>query len=330
MTHYALSHLEADVLLRDLTSLVKQQRVSTAVILAHLAEVEARRLYRPAGYASMFAYCLGALRMSEDAAGKRIHAARAARRFPILFHAVADGRLHLTAVAILAPHLSVESVHEWVASTAHKTRAQIQILLAERFPRPDLPTCLDAVPAHLAGGESAPGQIAGDSREVQSSQVMELTCEHAPEHVGDNAGDKTSPPVTVPAPQHPPTHVESPGNGLPSATPTLAAPPTPVGRTESPAARPRITPLSPGRFAFQRTLSQATQERLLHARSLHGAAQHEPTLHPRRYPPGGVAARPGSVLVRQRLGPGHPSEGWVLRGDDAPGVRARQAVRLRW
>jgi hypothetical protein len=46
---YSLAHLEADVLLRDLTSLVEQERVSTAVILAHLAEVESRRLYRPAG-----------------------------------------------------------------------------------------------------------------------------------------------------------------------------------------------------------------------------------------------------------------------------------------
>ena len=102
MSSYSLLHLEADVLLRDLTSLVKQERVSTAVILTHLAEVEARRLYRPAGYASMFAYCLGALGMSEDAAGKRLYAARAARRFPVLFHAVADGRLHLTAVDVLA------------------------------------------------------------------------------------------------------------------------------------------------------------------------------------------------------------------------------------
>ena len=145
MSPYSLSHLEADVLLRDLASLVKQDRVSTAMILAHLAEVEARRLFRSAGYSSMFAYCLGALGMSEDAAGKRIQAARAARRFPILFHAVADGRLHLTAVDMLATHLSADSVEEWVAAASYKTRAQIQILLAERFPQPDLRDILQAL-----------------------------------------------------------------------------------------------------------------------------------------------------------------------------------------
>ena len=270
MSPYSLAHLEADVLLRDLTSLIKQERVSTAMILAHLAEVEARGLYRPAGYSSMFAYCVGALGMSEDAAGKRIYAARAARKFPILFHAVADGRLHLTAVDMLANHLTLETVEEWVAAAAHKTKAQIQLLLAERFPQPDLPTRLEAVPTHPAGSEDSAGQVAGASSEPGAAQVMELTCEHAPEHVGDNGGDGASTPVTVPTLQQPPARVESNGSGLPSATPTLAAPPALVARTEPPTARPRITPLSPERFAFQGTLCRATQEKLLHARSLLG------------------------------------------------------------
>jgi hypothetical protein len=48
--------------------------------LAHIAEVDERRLYLEAAYPSMFAYCVGALRFSEDAAYKRIQAARAASR----------------------------------------------------------------------------------------------------------------------------------------------------------------------------------------------------------------------------------------------------------
>ena len=57
----------------------------------------------PAGYPSMHAYCVHELRMSEDVASKRIHAARAARNFPAIFAAVADGRLHLSGVCLLAP-----------------------------------------------------------------------------------------------------------------------------------------------------------------------------------------------------------------------------------
>ena len=51
-----------------------------ARLLAHLAEVDARRLYLPAGYPSLYAYCIEELRLSEDAARRRIHAARTARR----------------------------------------------------------------------------------------------------------------------------------------------------------------------------------------------------------------------------------------------------------
>jgi hypothetical protein len=269
---YSLARLEADVLLRDLTSLIKQKRVSTAVILAHLAEVEARGLYlyRPAGCSSMFAYCVGELGMSEDATGKRIHAARAARRFPILFHAVADGRLHLTAVAMLATHLTAESVEEWVAAASHKTRAQIQILLAERFPRPDLPTRLEAVPAQSAGDEHAPAHLAGSATGLGTEQVMGVTSEHAPEHVVVNAGDVSPPSLTIPAVQNSPSNLEAASAEMPAAALTPPAPPAPGRRMESPAARPRIAPLSPGRFAFQGTLSRATHEKLLHARSLLG------------------------------------------------------------
>src|SRR5437762_10825895 len=76
-------------------------------MLAHIAEVDARKLYVAAGYASMYRYCVGRLKMSEDVARKRIQAARAARQFPAIFAAVADGRLHLTAVVKLALHPGV-------------------------------------------------------------------------------------------------------------------------------------------------------------------------------------------------------------------------------
>src|SRR6266487_924932 len=135
MRAYSLSHLSDPELLRGLASLVAQDRVTTATLLAHLAEVDARRLYLPAAYPSMYAYCVHELYLSEDAAYKRITAARAARRFPAIFSALADGRLHLSAVVLLAPYLSLESVDELLAAAAHKTKAEIEELLARRFPR---------------------------------------------------------------------------------------------------------------------------------------------------------------------------------------------------
>src|SRR5689334_24610948 len=135
MRAYSLSHLSDPELIRNLASLVTQDRITTASLLAHIAEVDDRRLYVPAGYPSMYAYCVGELHMSEDAAYRRITAARVARQFPALFEAVSDGRLHLTAVGFLAPYLTAENVAELVAAAAHRSKAQIEELLAQRYPR---------------------------------------------------------------------------------------------------------------------------------------------------------------------------------------------------
>ena len=71
---------------------------------------------------------------------RRIRAARAARRFPQIFEALADGRIHLTGISLLAPCLTEENATELLAASFHKTKREIQIVLAARFPQPDLPT----------------------------------------------------------------------------------------------------------------------------------------------------------------------------------------------
>src|SRR5207249_8055047 len=135
------------VLLRGLKDLVARDRHITAALLAHIAEVDARRLFAPAGHPSMFVYCLKELHLSEEAAFKRIHAARTARRFPAIFAALADGRLHLSAVVMLAPHLSPENADELLAAATHRTKAEIEERLARRFPRSETMGLVQALPA---------------------------------------------------------------------------------------------------------------------------------------------------------------------------------------
>src|SRR2546425_10826585 len=101
---YSLSHLSDPDLLRALAALIARDRATSAPLLAHIAEVDARRLYLPAAFPSMFAYCVHELQLSEDAAFKRIRTARTARQFPAVFRAVADGRLQLSAVVLLTPY----------------------------------------------------------------------------------------------------------------------------------------------------------------------------------------------------------------------------------
>src|SRR6266705_6781051 len=172
MCTYSLSHLSDSVLLRDLKALVAQDRATTAALLAHIAEVDERRLYLPAAYPSMHAYCVGELRLCEQAAFKRIHAARTARRFPAIFPALAEGRLHLSGVVMLAPHLTPENAEELLAAAADRSRAELEQLLAERFPRPELPGRLQALPT-----APSPALLAG-----QLSPSMKTGCQ--PESLG--------------------------------------------------------------------------------------------------------------------------------------------------
>jgi|GEM_PF-2509379 len=134
MKSYSLSHVQDSILLRDLAAIVARDHATTATLLAHIAEVDARRLYAGEGYSSMFVYCLDELHLSEDAAYKRIQAARAGRQFPALFHALEEGRLHLAAICLLAPHLTPENVEDLIEAATRRRKSEIEHLLAQRFP----------------------------------------------------------------------------------------------------------------------------------------------------------------------------------------------------
>jgi hypothetical protein len=131
-------------LVARLRELLGEERRLTAAVLVHLGEVEARRLYLPAACASMHGYCTRVLGMSDDQAYKRIRAARAVRRFPVVGTAVADGRLHLCGV-LLAAHLTDGNADELVAEASGKRKAEIEVLLARRAPKPDALARLERV-----------------------------------------------------------------------------------------------------------------------------------------------------------------------------------------
>jgi hypothetical protein len=151
MNRYSFSHLADGTLLRQLAETVSQDRNTTATLLAQMAEVDERRLYVPAGYPSMYLYCLHELHMSEDVAFKRIRVARVARKIPALFPLLADGRLSLSAAVMLAPHLTPEAADVLLARAVHRTNAEIELLLAEQFPKPDVPARVQVIaPASVA------------------------------------------------------------------------------------------------------------------------------------------------------------------------------------
>jgi len=145
MIQTSVSHLSDTVLRRDLHAIVAQDRSTTARMLIHIAEFECRGLYRNEGYSTMHLYCVGELGMSEDIAYKRTRAARKAREFPRIFLAIADGRLTLSAVGLLVRYLTAETAADLLAAAERKTNAQVEELLAQRFPEPDSPTLVQPI-----------------------------------------------------------------------------------------------------------------------------------------------------------------------------------------
>jgi len=159
MPSYRLSGLADDALLREGAASARNESASTALLLAHIAEIEARRLHATEGYDSMCAFCVGEWGLCEYAAYRRIGAARAARDFPAIFAAVADGRLTLTAVNLLAPALTPENAGELLAAAGHRTKRQVQDLLAERSVTAEAPARKAVAPAAASDDELAPALV---------------------------------------------------------------------------------------------------------------------------------------------------------------------------
>ncbi|MCC6649683.1 MAG: HNH endonuclease [Candidatus Eisenbacteria bacterium] len=154
MTDYLLNSVPDSIVLRDLASHDHRQKDADALLIAHIAVVDERRLYLGLGYSSMLEYCVAQLNHTEDSALKRIRVGRAARRHPALFVAIAEGRLHLSGALLLAPHLTPDNALDLIAAASRQSKLAIERLLAERFPRPDFATC---IAPELSGNKVAPG-----------------------------------------------------------------------------------------------------------------------------------------------------------------------------
>jgi hypothetical protein len=59
---------------------------------------------------------------------------------------LADGRLHLSGIVVLRPHLTEANRETLLSRAANKTKRQIEELIAELFPKPDVPTTIRKLP----------------------------------------------------------------------------------------------------------------------------------------------------------------------------------------
>ena len=152
------SHLTDDALVAEVKRFAGGEREATARLIAHLAELDARGLYAKVGFSSMFTYCCGVLRLSEDAAYNRIETARAAYKFPVILARLADGSLNVTTVRLLARRLTPENHGALLAAASGRSKREVEELVARHYPQPDVPSSVRKLPTRSAEESALPLQ----------------------------------------------------------------------------------------------------------------------------------------------------------------------------
>jgi hypothetical protein len=192
-----LAHLADDELLVEVRRLAEHERHATAHLIASLAELDARRLYLGQGCSSLFTYCTQVLRLSEHAAYGRIEAARMARRFPVILELLANGSVSLTAIGLLAPHLTRENHRELLDSARHKSKRDVEHLVASLRPLPPVPSTIRKLPT-----PKPPEAVRVDREVVRNDAAVSMApCDAPPPKrpavVGPLAPDRYKVQVTV-------------------------------------------------------------------------------------------------------------------------------------
>jgi hypothetical protein len=143
----SLTTLSNHELLAETVRLAAAERHTTARLIAHLAEIDSRELHLGEGYSSLFAYCTQALHLSESAAYDRIMAARASRKFPIVLERLMSGAVTLTTVRLLGPHLTSDNCERCLDAASHKTKREVEQIVASLTPQPDVTATVRRAPA---------------------------------------------------------------------------------------------------------------------------------------------------------------------------------------
>ncbi len=259
-----LNRMPDEKLIASLKTLVAKQSQLTAELLCHIAEVEIRKLHLVQAYGSMFKFCVEGLGLSESMAYKYIGVARAARKHEAILTMVKAGKLHLSAVMVLIPHLTDSNCAELLEAAAGQSKRQVEKLIAQRFPKEDVPANVRKLPQPgMQHHQTCPSQ--GGSPQVQLPARPEPAADDTSPGNGQPAASGVSPRRDGAtgtgsswgdgSQQEPkPTSVETAGHA--------------ASTQQSRQQQPRIEPLGPARYKVQFTASEQLVGKLRQAQEL--------------------------------------------------------------
>jgi hypothetical protein len=276
--------MENDALLSEVERLVKVDRALGATLLVHLGEVDARKLYLARGYSSMFVYCRSALGMSEAEAYLRMRAADVGRRFPLVLERFGSGGVHLSAIKLLAPHLTQDNHAQLLDRVRGMTKREIEVLVAELAPKPDVPARMRKLPERAVKPVAAFDFAAARASTVESTIAVPLPAAASTTAMPPSVAASTTamPPSVAASTTAMPPSVAASTTAMPPSAAALATEGAPLASQALPAAELAVpayalqpsraravsTPLSPGRFKLELTLGQDAHDQLLQLQAL--------------------------------------------------------------
>lgn len=145
-SQYDYSKRTNQELVAILKTQVSNERKAQTIYLACLAEMEGRMLYAELGYSSMFNYCVRELGFAEGSAGRRIRTARMARQFPVIYSLIEEGKIHMTAIAMLGSLLTEANHREVLEKACGKTKEEIELLVVRLNPQPETRDLIRTLP----------------------------------------------------------------------------------------------------------------------------------------------------------------------------------------
>jgi hypothetical protein len=181
---------------------------------------------------------------------------------------LADGRLHLSAIAKLAPLLTPENRDWLLGRAAHRSKRQILEMIAEIAPRPDAPALMRKLPERRAVPSPAlssrrdgvvdgrPGAAAGS--EARSAPAGGEVLELGPDGVAASAAAAASASGSLPE--------ASPPECVPPVAAATVLPPPHATLSSAPPVV--IQPLAPSRYKVQFTASTELHDKLERLRAL--------------------------------------------------------------
>jgi 5-methylcytosine-specific restriction endonuclease McrA len=233
------------------------ERTATARLIAVLAELDARRLYLGEGCSSLFTYCTQVLHLSEHSAYGRIEAARLARRWPAVLDALRTGDLTLTAICLLGRHLTPDNCEELLAAARHKSKREVEQLVAALAPKPDVRASIRKLPERTPREERRPENPASTMLPPPSGLAGALAALEIREDVQSGVARGCA---SMPGAQVGRTYADSGVDGVDAM---------PAAMSSLPRVRAAvIVPLAPERYKIQFTASRETHDKLRRAQEL--------------------------------------------------------------